>query len=147
MNGLDRTPRRAEGSSKDAGEHLARSGKTGELKRMILRSLRPLGPLGLTAKEIELETGLSHGPVSSALSTLHEDCEIARLTEKRSHHEVYVLPEDVHLRETREHASVTRKRKNDAIVEAIDDVTNHYGVTGSTPALLRLIALVDPRER
>ena len=95
MSVLDRTPRRAEGSSRDAGEHLAQSGKTSDLKRMILRSLRPLGPLGLTAKEIELETGLSHGQVSSALSTLHEDGYIERLTEKRSRHEVYVLPDDV----------------------------------------------------
>lgn len=145
MSVLDRTPRRAEGSSRDAGEHLSRSGKTSDLKRAILRDLFQRGSHGVTAKEIE-DGGISHGRVSGALSTLHEDGYIERLTEKRDHHEVYVMPDDVLGRETRLHASVARRAKEKAVADAIDDVIMLYG-DRDTAALSRLIYLVDPRGK
>lgn len=149
---FDRTPRKAEGSSRDAGEHLARSGSTKALKHAIFTAAAMAGPEGLTVKEFSDELAeqghpVHHGRVSSAFSTMHEAGFLARLTERRGRYETYVLSSVVNGRPTREHASVARKKREDQIKQAVDQVEALYGPKYRAPAEVRhLIALVDPRK-
>lgn len=132
-DGDDRTPRAVEGSSKDGGGHLSRSGKTKTLKKFIYSAASKEGVDGLTVHEFTNISPLilgarpHHGQVSSAFSTMHEHGYLARLDERRGRYEVYVLPEHVNGRPTREHASVLRKRKYDALAERLADVEARMG--------------------
>jgi hypothetical protein len=72
----------------------------------LLRMAGWLGPKqygqhnGITVKEVRDITGWHHGQASSALSVLHKEGKIARLTARRDRCAVYVLPEYVGGRET-----------------------------------------------
>ena len=117
---FDSTPRRAEGSSKDAGEYLAESGKTAQLKRDILRAVSMTEGIGLTVREFaQYKVSEHHGRISGAFSTLHEAGYLERLQARRSRYEIYVLPKYVDGRPTRQHASVAREmRRQDLLSKA-----------------------------
>ena len=132
----DYTPRAADGSSRDAGEHLARSGKTAELKRDIRITLAGRTTSGMTVKEYVRLSGRHHGQVSGAFSTLHERGDLARLKERRDRYEVYVLPEHVDGRDTREHRAVAKRRAREELVaqiEATEDVLDGWPQMVLTP--------------
>lgn len=113
----DYTPRSAEGSSKDAGEYLSKSGKTAALKDRIRGALTWTEGNGLTVKEFMgsavCPSDVHHGQVSGAFSRLHQQGYINRLQERRGHSEVYVLPSHVNGRPTREHGSAIRARRQE----------------------------------
>lgn len=68
---------------------------TAESQYLCLHILKERGYQGATSQEIENQTGKSHGTISGALSTLHEEGLVELLTEKRGKYKVYVLPENV----------------------------------------------------
>lgn len=83
-----------------------RSGKTKARQLTALWWLEQSGHDGMTWKELDTATGWRHhGTTSGALSVLHMEHRIARLTGKpnrRNRCDVYVLPENVAGRETAE---------------------------------------------
>lgn len=136
-DGDDRTPRRVKGSSKDGGEYLSASGKTRDIKRDAHAFITSQGAYGATAAEVAKHlAGPHHGQVSSALSTMHEDGYLARLAERRQKFEVYVHPDSVAGRETREHASAVRRRREGALLKAASRVE-------SDPNPVNALHLVD----
>jgi hypothetical protein len=90
-------------TSKDAEPH--RAGAQEELVEL----LNSLGPKGVTWREATVmlrrqyakHREIHHGTVSGALSALHKDKRIARLTERRKRCLVYVALDYVDGRETR----------------------------------------------
>jgi hypothetical protein len=85
-----------------------------EVVRLLGRHTRTVKGLmggreaGLTVADIREWTGWHHGQASSALSVLHKEGKIARLTERRDRCAVYVLPEYVDGRETAPHGRQKR---------------------------------------
>lgn len=78
------------------------NGTTRDRQRETLWQLALYGNYGLTVKDLRTATGWHHGQASSALSVLHKEGEIARLTERRDRCAVYVLKMYVGQRETSE---------------------------------------------
>jgi hypothetical protein len=76
------------------------NGDTKDRQRKVMNFLHFYEGHGATWKEIAEHTGWHHGTVSGALSVLHKDKRIARLTQQRDRCRVYVLPEYVYGRET-----------------------------------------------
>jgi hypothetical protein len=87
-------------------------GTTSERQAVVLRHLGFCGPTGATWKELAEGTGWHHGQASGALSVLHKEGRIARLTERRSRCQVYVLPSYVNDRDTAPHG---RRRAADTV--------------------------------
>lgn len=88
-------------TSHDRARERDTTGITGRLQRALLALVSDAGANGLTIAEARQEfTGDHHGSLSGALSNLHKDGRIERLTDRRSRCEVYVLPEYVNGRET-----------------------------------------------
>lgn len=120
MGEMGRTPRSAPGSSKDGGLYLAKSGKTAALKRDILAALTARGSVGVTVAEyLPPAKSVHHGQVSSAFSTLHQAGLVKRLAQQRGRYEVYVLPRYVNGRETKEHSSVKRQRREQSLLDTV----------------------------
>jgi hypothetical protein len=104
-------------TSRERAETADADGTTTERQQAVLRLLRernvyadtPGNPVwtggigGLTWKELGVLAGMHHGQASGALSVLHKEGRIARLTERRNRCAVYVLPEYVQGRETSPH--------------------------------------------
>jgi hypothetical protein len=87
------------GPSRERAERDDRSGATTVRQQAVLDDLRRRGADGATWNELGERLGLHHGQVSSALSNLHRDGQLVRLTERRRRSSVYVLPEHVNDRE------------------------------------------------
>ena len=94
-------------SGSSTSEHRARQhdrdGTTRERQRTVLGLLALAGGEGLTWKELAEATGWHHGQASGALSVLHKERLIVRLSETRSRCKVYALEEYVGTRETEKH--------------------------------------------
>jgi len=75
-------------------------GDTKEVQSYIMRLLYVRDEQGATWKEIADLTLWHHGVVSGALSVLHKEGKIARLTERRNRCRVYVHPAYVNERDT-----------------------------------------------
>lgn len=78
------------------------NGDTKDRQRKVLNMLYFYEGHGATWKDIADRTGWHHGTTSGALSVLHKNGKIARLTQKRDKCRIYVLPEYVYGRETDE---------------------------------------------
>jgi DNA-binding HxlR family transcriptional regulator len=87
-------------TSKDRAIDADSSGLTGERQIKILEALSLSGDSGLTWIELQQIIPLHHGTLSGALSVLHKEGVIARLTERRNKCKVYVLPKYINDRET-----------------------------------------------
>lgn len=92
-----------------------------ERQAEVYRHMRSMGSNGITVKELRNATGWHHGQASGALSLMHKQGKIARLTEKVDHCKVYVLHEDVQGRDTEPYG-----RKPADEVEAGDLVAEAY---------------------
>lgn len=68
------------------------SGARGRRQQQVHALLREAGPHGLTDPEVQSALVIGHGASSGALTRLHRDGRIARLTERRARNEVYVMP-------------------------------------------------------
>lgn len=100
------------------------SGDTGKRQREVLNELRNAGSYGAIWRDIALALNLHHGQASAALSVLHREGIIARLTDKRSKCSIYVLPEFVNDRATSE-AMKTKASTNAHAIKALRDL--HIG--------------------
>lgn len=94
-------------TSEDRARTQDGDGTTGARQAHVMKLAAERGGDGLTVQEVRAVTGWHHGQASSALSTLHKDGHLARLSEQRNRCEVYVLLAHVEGRETRPHG---RKR-------------------------------------
>jgi hypothetical protein len=94
------------------------SGLTGKNQTLFLDDLANAGERGLTSREWGQMNNFEHQIYSSVPSALHEAGFVARLSESRGRHQVYVLPEFVNGRETKAHG---RKKPNKAL-DAVADV-------------------------
>ena len=80
-------------------------------QRVVKQMLFEHGERGVTVAEARTRFYyLHHGALSGALSCLHKEGQIARLTERRERCYVYVLPEHVAGRETRVQGRAKPKR-------------------------------------
>lgn len=99
------------GTSRDAAEQAVASGAANARQANILGMLREAGEFGLTSAEIETRTGLGHGPVSGALSSMHKVGLIVALKfVRRNGCGVYVLPDQVAGRIVRPFVSLAESR-------------------------------------
>ncbi len=135
-------------SGSDTSEERARQqdadGTTSERQRRTRSVIAATGGAGCTWKELSDVTGWHHGESSGALSVMHKEGVLARLTERRNRCAVYVLPEHVNGRETALHG---RRRAEpaevipadlDAILhEWLDRGPDGYSKAGSDPRGLR----------
>jgi len=85
------------------------SGATAKYQKMFLSDLRHFGHQGLTSREWGLMHEFEHQTYSSVPSVLHLGGFVARLTQRRSRHQVYVLPEWVNDRTLAPHKSNQKK--------------------------------------
>lgn len=71
------------------------------LRVEIMRLVAQSGVTGMTAKEArEVILTDHHGAISGAMCKLHKEGQLSRLSDKRHHYMVYVLPEFVNGRKT-----------------------------------------------
>lgn len=90
-------------ASEDARRADDTSGTTARRQLQTRIVLAAWGEHGGTWAEVAKATGQHHGGASGALSALHKEGRVARLTERRGRCSVYVLPEYVAGRETEPH--------------------------------------------
>jgi len=79
-------------TSRDRAAREDTDGTTSHRQRATLTALRDVGRDGYTWRELAATLGWHHGQASGALSTLHKEGRIVRLTEKRDRCRVYVHP-------------------------------------------------------
>lgn len=82
-------------SSRDRAVTADRSGATEGRQAITLGLLRRAGIDGLTWRDLSDQTGWHHGTASGALSVLHRDGQIARLSERRDKCQIYVTRENI----------------------------------------------------
>jgi hypothetical protein len=92
-----------------------RDGTTTDRQMRTIRLLSDSGVAGLTWREMSDISGEHHGQVSGALSVLHKEGKIARLSESRLRCKVYVLLGNVNGRETEPHGRKTRDSNPDPV--------------------------------
>jgi hypothetical protein len=78
-------------TSRERQEREDASGITGKRQAQVYALLATHTGHGMTVKEVEDALSLGHGPASSALTHLHRADRVARLQERRSGQQVYVL--------------------------------------------------------
>lgn len=83
-------------------------GTTSERQAKVL-ALLTSAVNGYTWRELAEVTGWHHGQASGALSMLHKEGRVARLTARRDRCQVYVLPEHVNGRETAAHGRTSAR--------------------------------------
>lgn len=89
-------------ASRERQMFIDESGETTKRQQAVIDELRNAGTYGAIWRDIALALGLHHGQASAALSVLHREGVIARLTDKRNKCSIYVLPEFVNGRTTSE---------------------------------------------
>ena len=83
-------------------------GTTSFRQKIIVALLLRAGKIGLTWKEVAERQNWHHGQSSGALSVLHKEGLIERLTERRNRCAVYVHPDFVNGRDTAPHGRKKR---------------------------------------
>ena len=79
-------------TSQDRAVTADENGTTRDRQQTVLGLLYLAGFDGLTWKDLSESTGWHHGTASGALSVLHKEGRVARLSETRSRSKVYVIP-------------------------------------------------------
>jgi len=87
-----------------------RSGKTKDRQHTVMTTLASAGRHGMTWKELATRHGWHHGQASGALSVLHKEKLICRLSERRERCKVYVTPGYVFDRQTEPHGGSIQSR-------------------------------------
>lgn len=83
------------------------NGTTKQRQNTVNRLLQQAGSNGLTWQELSTLTGWHHGTSSGALSVLHKENQIHRLTQTRNRCKIYIHPAHTNGRPTEPHG---RKR-------------------------------------
>jgi DNA-binding MarR family transcriptional regulator len=90
---------------------------------ITLGLLRRAGIDGLTWRDLSEQTGWHHGTASGALSVLHKDGQIARLSERRDKCQIYVSRENVLGRPTSDHQpNVSARILREVLTEVEQDL-------------------------
>lgn len=76
---------------------------TREWRETVYRHVTNTGAYGMTWSELADASGRHHGSTSGALSTLHKQGDIARLTDKREGRKIYVGTPYINGRPIEEH--------------------------------------------
>jgi hypothetical protein len=97
-------------TSKAQAQADAVSGVASKRQRYVLIMAARAGEKGITVAELR-DQSLHHGRISGALSVLHKEGRLSRLTEVRDHCKVYALPQYVGDRPTERHGVVHRADK------------------------------------
>lgn len=131
-----------------------RGGRTKERQTQVIVALVRAGRHGLTWKELATQFGWHHGQASGALSVLHKEEIICRLSERRDRCKVYVTPEYVYDRQTEKHggsiqsrsrkqqeACMLSERQADVLINGHDVLVNQVSRSLDTDML------TDPREQ
>lgn len=87
-------------TSEERAKEADSTGRTAEVQTFVFRYLLWQRSHGATWKELAEASRLHHGTISGALSVLHKEGKIARLTERRNRCRVYVHPAYVNERDT-----------------------------------------------
>jgi hypothetical protein len=125
-------------TSKDRADHADSSGETRDKQQTVKNVLRTRGSHGITWKELADKTGWHHGTASGALSVLHKDGKIARLTMKRDKCRVYVLPEHVYGRETDAQGRKPKRTYEQGLRDAMEVIygdCHHTKYVGCQPCI------------
>lgn len=93
------------------------SGETKYRQQAALFYVFREGPDGVTWKELGDIMGWHHGTASGALSVLHKEGAVARLSERRDRCKVYVHPDFVEGREVEAHGRTVKPCSNCGHVE------------------------------
>ena len=123
-------------TSRDRAERSDKDGTTSQRQREVTRYLGAAGSDGMTWRDLSEQTGWHHGTASGALSVLHKEGTIVRLTERRDRCQVYVLPEWVQGRETAQH----RPNASRTILLDLLDELDHLLATGRFVEARSLVA-------
>lgn len=99
MSAPARTPYGAKGSghsgsdtSRERQQREDADGTTAWRQEAVMEAVRMGRSSGKTCGELEREMNAGHGAISAALSVLHRDGTLVRLTERRNRQQVYVMP-------------------------------------------------------
>lgn len=111
-------------TSRERAERRDASGLTGATQQAVYDLAKREGPQGVTVAEARGVLDQHHGTVSGALSVLHMEGILERLTERRDRCQVYVLPDFTLGRETAPHRSAVPKGPDPADVR--EAITNAY---------------------
>lgn len=90
-------------TSRERAETEDADGTTSVRQTATMREVSEHGVYGVTVKELREITGWHHGRASAALSVLHKEGRLARLTDRRDRCAIYVTLDDVRGRETAAH--------------------------------------------
>ena len=128
-------------SGSDTSEERAiksdKNGTTGKNQKRTLQLISLSTHNGLTWKELADAMGWHHGTASGALSVLHKEGLISRLSERRNKCAVYVANEFVNGRETQQHKPNVSAR---LLVEILDELESDLAQGNLSVALARVRA-------
>lgn len=111
-------------TSRDRAQREDSTGVTGRRSRQVLALLTDAEDRGMTDAEVQDVLGVGHGVSSGALTRLHKAGRIARLAERRSGNEIYVVPASVGdrpVRPYRPNIGTTDKARIEALESSIRD--------------------------
>lgn len=110
-------------TSRDRAERADRAGLTENRQMITLARIRRAGIDGLTWRELSEQTGWHHGTASGALSVLHKDGQIARLSERRDKCQIYVTRDNVLYRPTSDYTpNVSARILREVLLEIEQDL-------------------------
>jgi len=109
-------------------------------RRRILRHLARVGPRGATSREVAADLNLSQGATSGALTALHRDGHIARLTQRRGTFHVYAHPDHA------DNEAPYRPRANPTITRVEEAVRTLRANATRATNLTEAAALTDAAE-
>lgn len=112
-------------TSRERAETQDGNGVTAKRQIDVLNMLEDAGAAGLTWWQISDMTGDHHGAVSGALSVLHKNGHISRLTERRGKSQIYVCNQHVNGRATVTHkGNADNERLHTFLVDLLQHVEN-----------------------
>lgn len=107
-------------TSKERADRMDSSGATEHIQSQVLDVLYKHGLYGATWFEVDTELGIHHhGSSTGALSDLHKDGHIARLSERRGKSKVYVHLDFVNGRPTEKQGRGKKTPQNQLAVDVI----------------------------
>lgn len=110
-------------ASKERATTADKTGVTSDRQRTTLNAVYIAGIDGLTWQELSEQTGWHHGTASGALSVLHRDGRIARLSDRRHKCQIYVLPEFILGRQTSDYTpNVSARILREVLIEIEQDL-------------------------
>jgi hypothetical protein len=119
-------------TSRERAERDDVDGTTSRRQSQVIFLLAGEGALGATWKEVADRLGWHHGQASGALSVLHKEGKVDRLTTRRNRCSVYVLPQFRLGRDAAPHGRRRTPPEREILLDLIAELRDQpdYGVTG-----------------